>query len=226
MSDLTMEEQMQPVECTEPEAIPEPSTPHKKRRFVPYLVLAILFAVGLTAFFCIPRVAPVVSDPEMPWFSVQGGVLQYDASLYTGSEELTVPETVAGQTVTSIGGACFAGDTRITTVTLPDTILSIGESAFADCTALRGVFIPESVTKIGAHAFRGCLSLESVCIPYSVKTIESGAFENCPKLVHIFYTGPHASWATLYVEPINNDTKVYTANGTVNQKDVAAAATN
>ncbi len=217
MSDIIPEE-----EILEP--IIEPQLPKKKRRFVPYLILSILFVIGLTAFILIPYEAPALSDPDMPWFSIKDGVLQYDAALYTGSEELTVPKTVAGQTVTSIGGGCFAGDDYITTVKLPETVSSIGQSAFADCTRLRGIFIPESVTEISAAAFRGCAALESVCIPYSVATIGSDAFDGCVKLAHIFYTGPHASWAALYNEPISDTTSIYTANGTVKQKDIAAAA--
>jgi|GEM_PF-2748785 len=217
MSDIVLEEEML-------EPIIEQQLPKKKRRFVPYLILTILFVIGLTVFFLIPYEAPSLTDPDMPWFSIKDGVLQYDAALYTGTEELNVPKTVAGQTVTSIGGGCFAGDNYITTVKLPETVRVIGQSAFADCTRLRGIFIPESVTEISAAAFRGCAALESICIPYSVTTIGSDAFDGCVKLAHIFYTGPHASWAALYNEPISDVTSIYTANGTVKQKDIAAAA--
>lgn len=194
--------------------------PKKKRKWVPYLILTILFTVGLAAYICFPM-KQVMTDSEMPWFSISDGVLSYNSTLYTGGEKLTVPETVAGQTVTSIGGSCFAGDSHITTVDLPNTVTSIGTSAFADCTALRGVFIPESVTEIGEKAFRGCAALESVCIPYSVKTIGSDAFANCPKLLHIFYTGPNSAWEALYTQPFNPQTKIYTAEGTLEQEEIA-----
>ena len=191
-----------------------------KRLWLPYLILAALFAVGLAVYLCIPIKPPVLTDPDMPWFSICDGVLQYDPSLYTGEAELTVPSKIAGQTVTAIGGACFAGNNFITTVNLPDTITSIGTSAFADCTALRGVFIPESVNKICEKAFRGCIALESVCIPYSVKTIGEDAFGACHKLLHIFYTGPSNAWASLYAEHISPDTKIYCATGIVKQEDI------
>lgn len=202
----------------------ETKIPPKKRTWIPYLILAVLFAVGLAVYLFLPSGPQSYTDPNMPWFSVCDGVLQYDASLYNGSKALTVPSTIAGQTVTSIGGACFAGDSFITTVNLPDTITVIGSSAFADCTSLRGVFIPESVTEIAPKAFRNCTSLESLCIPYTVKDIGNEAFGSCPKLIHIFYTGPHASWASLYTERISPETKIYAANGTVKQDDIVAAA--
>lgn len=197
-----------------------------QRHCLPYLILAAFFAVGLAVYLCIPIKPQVLTDPEMPWFSICDGVLQYDPSLYTGEAELTVPSEIAGQTVTTIGGACFAGDDFITTVQLPETVVSIGASAFADCTALRGVFIPESVSEIGAKAFRGCIALESVCIPYSVKTIGREAFSQCPKLLHIFYTGPSSAWTALYTEHISPETKIYCVNGIVKQEDIAASANN
>lgn len=202
----------------------EVNIPPKKRHWLPYLILGVLFVVGFAVYFFLPSGPQSYTDPNMPWFSVCDGVLQYDPSLYNGPEELTVPATIAGQTVTSIGAACFAGDGFITTVNLPDTIITIGISAFADCTSLRGVFIPDGVDAIGTNAFYGCTSLESLCIPYCVKSIGLRAFGNCPKLFHIFYTGPHDAWASLYTERISPLTKVYTANGIVKQDDIAAAA--
>lgn len=196
----------------------------KKHAWVPYLILAVLFISGFVVYLCLPGAPQDTLDPNQPWFSVQNGVLQYDSSLYTGPKELIVPSEIAGQTVTAIGGGCFAGDSYIITVTLPKTVESIGASAFADCTSLRGVFIPESVTKIGASAFSNCIALESVCVPHTVVTIGTDAFHNCPKLIHIFYTGSHESWASLYTERISAQTKVYAANGTVKQDDIVAAA--
>lgn len=213
------------------EAIPEEQlqsvrTRLSKRHWFPYLILAVLFAVGLVVYLCIPIKPQVLTDPQMPWFTICDGVLQYDPSLYTGEETLTVPSEIAGQSVTAIGGACFAGDDFITTINLPETVTLIGTSAFADCIALRGVFIPESVSEIGEKAFRGCIALESVCIPYSVKTIGKEAFGACPKLLHIFYTGPNSAWAALYIEPISPETKIYCANGIVKQEDIVASANN
>lgn len=202
---------------------PSQPAPHPhKRKLLPYLILAVLFVLGLTVYLCIPTAPQPITDPEQPWFSICDGVLNYDSTLYTGTEELTVPETVAGMTVTAIGEYCFAGDTRITTVNLPKTVTYIGARAFRGCKSLRGIFVPESVQRIGAEAFYGCISLESLCIPYSVKSVAHGAFANCPKLYHIFYAGPCAAWEALYNEPINTETRIYAADGVVRQKDIAS----
>lgn len=206
------------VTLDDPEVL---ENPPKKRSWIPYLILAVLFTVGLAVYLCIPKEAPVLTDPDMPWFSVCDGVLSYDSTLYTGSEKLVVPETIAGQTVTAIGGGCFAGDDYITTVDLPKTVTTIGESAFADCTSLRGVFLPSGVTSIGDKAFRGCAALESVCIPYTVQTVGSEAFADCMKLLHIFFTGTKDEWASLYTERMNPQTKIYATDGVLNHKEIA-----
>lgn len=197
------------------------SIPRKKRAWITVLIFSALVIIGFVVYLFIPKEPQVLSDPQMPWFSVCEGVLSYDSALYDGDERLVVPQTIAGQTVTSIGGGCFAGDTYITTVDLPNTITTIGESAFADCTSLRGVFIPASVTTIGEKAFRGCSALESVCLHHTVKTVGSAAFADCMKLVHIFFTGRMIEWASLYTERLNPQAKIYAADGVLNQKDIA-----
>ena len=56
---------------------------------------------------------------------------------YRGNaQEVTVQETVKGQTVTRIGESAFEGRTTIRTMHLPDTIEVIGKRAFAGCSGL------------------------------------------------------------------------------------------
>jgi hypothetical protein len=75
-------------------------------------------------------------------------------------------------------------------VTIPDTINglpveSIGDWAFSECISLTSVAIPDSVTTIGIEAFWGCTSLTSVMIGNSVTSIEGGAFWRCASLTAI-----------------------------------------
>ena len=95
-------------------------------------------------------------------------VLNGEASL--GGETLAVPKSTTG------------------VITIPSTldgypVTSIGDGAFTECTRLAGVTIPHGVTRIGNDAFNGCTSLASVVIPDSVRSIGDCAFEECNTLL-------------------------------------------
>ena len=91
---------------------------------------------------------------------------------------ITIPETLGGKPVTSIGGSAFKG-WDLWGVTIPDTVTSIGSSAFAGCSNLFRVTIGKGVKCISMSAFEGCKSLESLRIPDSVTSIDMYAFRNC-----------------------------------------------
>ena len=202
-----------PEETEVPVEAPPAPLPKKGTLWMPFLILAVMFAAGL-ALFLGTRNAQPVADSKMPWFSIRDGELYFDQSKYSGSPELEVPQTVAGQTVTAISAQCFADCDSLTIVSLPDTVAVIGDSAFRDCGALRGLFVPEGVSQIGTNVFANCTALESVCIPFTVKSIGSGAFSGCGSLRYIFYAGPGQSWQQLYSEKISRDTLIIAEDGT------------
>ena len=70
------------------------------------------------------------------------------------SGNITIPSTLGGYPVTSIGSFAFRGRTGLTSVTIPDSVTSIGFDAFDGCTGLTSVTIPDSVTSIDSHAFK------------------------------------------------------------------------
>ena len=76
----------------------------------------------------------------------------------------------------------YAGNTEITSITIPNSVTNIGNSAFYNCWRLTSVTIPASVTSIGESAFYGCSGLTSVTIPASVTSIGDSAFKGCQKL--------------------------------------------
>ncbi len=206
-----------PVQEEAPEsAEAEPEMPKKKvRRWPAFLFLGIIFIVGLSVFLLTQGMSSVSTDPDMPWFSAEDGVLYFDEAAYDGPEILTVPSSVGGQKITALSDACFANTKKITGIELPDTLRKIGNAAFAGSELLRGVFIPEGVSVIGERAFYGCMSLESVCIPSTVQQIGRDAFTRCMKLHHIFYNGKADVWKSLYLQTITPKTRVYTVNGVV-----------
>ncbi|MGN0624339.1 MAG: leucine-rich repeat domain-containing protein, partial [Oscillospiraceae bacterium] len=109
-----------------------------------------------------------------------------EISGYTGSDStLTIPGTIDGKKVTSIGGYAFEDCTSLTSITIPNSVTSIGSNAFNYCTSLTSITIPNSVTSIGGGAFNTCTSLTSITIPNSVTSIGYSAFENCTSLTSI-----------------------------------------
>ena len=128
---------------------------------------------------------------------------------YTGpGGAVTIPSTINGLSVTSIGDQAFEWCTNLTSVTIPDdvtsigsgafgccsnltsvtfgnSVTSIGEGTFVDCTSLTCVAIPHSVTNIGVYAFGCCTSLTSVTIPDSVSSIRDMTFLGCTSLTSV-----------------------------------------
>jgi hypothetical protein len=98
---------------------------------------------------------------------------------------VTIPGTINGLPVTSIGSQAFYIDTSLTSVTIPSSVTSFGRSAFAGCTNLTDLTIPDGVTSIGDYAFIQCASLMSVSIPNSVTSIGDGVFYSCTSLTNV-----------------------------------------
>jgi hypothetical protein len=91
---------------------------------------------------------------------------------YTGpGGNVTIPGTLAGMPVISVGDNAFRHLTGLTSVSLPNGVTSIGDWAFEDCAGLTSVSLPDGVTSIGDWAFGDCAGLASVTIPNSVTSI-------------------------------------------------------
>ncbi len=82
---------------------------------------------------------------------------------YSGSGgAVTIPGTINGMKVTSIGSKAFAGCTNLTSATISDSITSIGDQAFAGCNNLTSITVAASVTSIDTGAFCKCINLAGV----------------------------------------------------------------
>lgn len=84
---------------------------------------------------------------------------------YNGkAEKLTIPDTLAGKKVTSIGDMAFHWRSSLTSVTIPDSVTSIGDGAFFACDSLTSITIPDSVAQIGENPFTSCSSLKIISV--------------------------------------------------------------
>src|ERR1039458_9581299 len=66
--------------------------------------------------------------------------------------QVTIPDTITGLPVSSIGTHAFGYCTSMTSVTIPNSVASIGYQAFYNCSSLMSVAMPNGVTSIGSEA--------------------------------------------------------------------------
>jgi hypothetical protein len=109
---------------------------------------------------------------------------------YTGSGgAVTIPDTIDGLPVTSIGQYAFSFQTSLTNLTIPHGIINIENYAFSQCSGLASASIPNSLTNIGVGAFDSCISLASITIPSGVINIGDYAFSHCIRLPSVTIPG-------------------------------------
>ena len=119
-------------------------------------------------------------------YTTNNGAITITGHIGTVVGAVTIPDTINGLPVTSIGNDAFAGCSYyFTSVTIPDSVTSIGYAAFADCMSLTNVTIGNSVIGIGDLAFSWLDSLTSVTIPNSVTSLGYGAFAECIRLTSV-----------------------------------------
>ena len=103
---------------------------------------------------------------------------------YTGTGGVvTIPSTLGGAPVTSIGTFAFRWS-LITTINIPQGVTSIGDFAFYGCYGLTTVSIQQGLISIGNGAF-SITSLTTINIPQGVTSIGDGAFYDCKSLTSI-----------------------------------------
>ena len=142
-------------------------------------------SIGIGSFGACTSLTNITVDSGNPYYTSEGGILYNKAKTEilqypSASGAITIPASV-----TSIGGAAFAGCTSLTSITIPASVTSIGNYAFVECTGLTSITIPAGVTSISNSAFSNCTSLTSVTIPADVTSIGNSAFSNCTSLTSV-----------------------------------------
>src|SRR6516225_8130382 len=98
---------------------------------------------------------------------------------YTGpGGNVTIPSTITGLPVTSIGAYSFQLLTNLTSVTIPDSVTTMQNASvgcFGNC--------------IGGGAFRGCSNLTKVVVGKGLSFLGLGAFFDCSNLLGVYFKG-------------------------------------
>ena len=105
---------------------------------------------------------------------------------YNGKEtSLELPSVIDGKTVAAVGESCFAGNTSVKKIVLPDGITEIGDYTFECCANLEEVTLPDSLKTIGEGTFSACTKLNAIELPENTEVIKKGAFLYCQSLKNI-----------------------------------------
>ena len=130
---------------------------------------------------------------------------------YTGTAaQVTVPDTMEGFPVTSIGSGAFAEQETLTSVTLPAGIRQVEPGAFAGCGKLQGIYAAEdsgyyctdeqgvlyNKSKTSVIAAPGGIQGDYT-LPVTVTSVAQDAFRDCTGLTRIRYDGRSYQWAAI-----------------------------
>lgn len=114
---------------------------------------------------------------------------------YSGCENrISIPKTLDGYVLTSIGWGAFLRCENLVEVIIPNSVTTIGGSAFYACKNLKKVQIPNSVTSIGETAFGRCFNLTEIKLAENHPTygfFEGALFDKAKKML-LFYFGKKA----------------------------------
>lgn len=142
-------------------------------------------ATGIQTGFVIsdiPGPIQIIQDADFI-YGIGNGTITLKAYLGPGGT-VTIPSTVNGLPVTSIGDSAFFGDSSLTTIFIPNTVTNISNQAFWNC-GLSSVNIPDSVVSIGSSAFGQCPNLADVNIPEGLLSIGASALSWCSSLSNL-----------------------------------------
>ena len=179
------------------------------------LAAAMLAGTGFTAVGSYVGTSVSVSAAEIQVY----GDFEYEVNddntvtitKYTGTGgDIVIPNTIDGNSVTSIGHHAFGNCTGLTSITIPNSVTYVGLHAFSRCTRLTSMSISDSVTRIELSAFSGCTNLTSINVGENntVYSSDNGVLLNKDKSTVIRY--PQGKQGT-YVIPDSVTSIVNTA---------------
>jgi len=118
-----------------------------------------------------------------------GNSVTYEAPTDKNQATVVVPATVTinniTYNVTTISDTAFAGNKKLTSVTIGDNVTGFSDKTFKGCNNLKTVDVGNGVTSIPTNAFKNFKNLTTVKMGTGVKTIGKNAFSGCKKLKNV-----------------------------------------
>lgn len=173
------------------------------------IILMVCFMLSIVPFGAFDLTVSALKSGKYTYTVISGKATINDCD-DSISGNITLPSTLDGYPIISIGESAFCDCRNLTSVTIPNSVTSIGDYAFQDCTSLTSIVIPDGVTSIGTWAFYNTayynntnnwvddvlyigdhlikcqMSKSGTCtIKDSTKTIADSAFESCFRLTSI-----------------------------------------
>ena len=152
------------------------------KRRIKQILSAVLVAIMLVGVMPITSFA---EDDEKTFgyfeYEISDGEVSITGCDTSISGELTIPETVEGYPVTSIGLGAFEECSDLTSVTISNNVTSIADIAFSGCNRLASVIIPDNVASIGDGVFSYCTDLTSIMVSKNNKIYDSR--NNCNAII-------------------------------------------
>ena len=152
------------------------------------MMKSLLAVLALAFVAAMPLLADTWTDPDTGYtwtYQVNGDTVEiykgsYSAAISPSPENsVTIPSSLGGKPVTSIGYHAFYNCSGLMNVTIPANVMKIENYAFEGCSGLTSMTIPDGVTSIGSYAFSGCSGLTSVSIPDKMMYMGANVFYNC-----------------------------------------------
>ena len=112
------------------------------------------------------------------------GTYTIDRFIGISQNTLTIPNSIDGRIISTIGKGAFENCTDIKSIIIPEGITKIDERGFYNCTSLYSIVLPQTLTFIGASAFSFC-DFREISIPNNVASIGESAFSSCKNLEKI-----------------------------------------
>ena len=144
---------------------------------------------------------------------------------------------VLPNTITTISGGAFYGNTNFTNLIIPEKVTELNEMQFQGCSGITNVLlnnnlttlsgigiigghytyieIPSSLSIIGLETFFNCYQLETIVIPSSVTEIGYNAFSSCSALKTVLFKGTAEQWSAISIwegegnDPVRNANIIY-----------------